>query len=70
MVGGCLACALAFAVPADAADVGPTPLVDCVAVSGDGSSVTAFFGYADADTGRGSNRHRPRQLLQFLGPWT
>jgi len=49
-VVGCLACALAFAVPADAANVGPTPLVNCVAVSADGSSATAFFGYTDTDT--------------------
>jgi len=49
-VVGCLACALAFAIPADAANVGPTPLVNCVAVSADGSSATAFFGYTDTDT--------------------
>jgi hypothetical protein len=46
--GGCLACALAVAVPADAATTGPVPAVDCVAVSADGSTAVAYFGYANA----------------------
>jgi hypothetical protein len=45
--GGCLACVLALAVPADAASAGPEPTLDCVAVSADGSSATAYFGYVN-----------------------
>lgn len=47
--GGCLLCALTLAVPADAATAGPVPSVDCVAVSADGSQVTAYFGYTNAN---------------------
>ncbi|HEY6786565.1 MAG TPA: Ig domain-containing protein [Trebonia sp.] len=46
-VGGCLLCGLAIAVPADAAAAGPVPSLDCVAASGDGSQVTAYFGYTN-----------------------
>ncbi len=44
-VGGCLVCALAVAVPADAATTGPVPTLDCIAVNG--SVVTAYFGYTN-----------------------
>ena len=52
--GGCLLCGLAIAVPADAAATGPVPSLDCVAVSGDGSLVTAYFGYTNT-TGVSAN---------------
>jgi hypothetical protein len=42
---GCLACGLAFAVPADAASDTLVPILDCATVSADGTTETAFFGY-------------------------
>ncbi len=45
--GGCLLCGIAVAVPADAATIALVPSVDCVAVTPDGSLVTAYFGYTN-----------------------